>query len=447
MNAAGRWFLSVVLLVAMPLGAQTPTTAEQSAEDVRAALQHAGRARFERNQPRVRGVFADVVKQANLATVRILEGSKQRALGAIYDADGFILTKASELPATVVCELHDGRKLAAKVVGVHAEYDLAALKVEARQLPTIRWRDTEPDVGNWLATPGQKGPPVSIGIVSVRPRPIAAPKAVLGIVIEQHDLGPRIVQIMQDGGAHKAGLRAQDVITHLNGQRVATRDLLIELVSKFRPGDRVSLIAMRDERPLSVLATLSPLSQLDHEERLNFQNGLGGHLSERREGFPLALQHDTVLKPEECGGPLVDLDGRAVGINIARAGRTASYALPATRIVPLLDELKSGRLAPDQELNKTREQLAARWEQLQQMERLLNERTSSLEATLRQLEANERPTAQTARSVEASVDQGRREVAVSRQAVEQSRRELEKVTREMERLRLEIRAVGSATSK
>jgi RNA polymerase sigma factor (TIGR02999 family) len=36
-----------------------------------------------------------------------------------------------------------------------------------------------------------------------------------------------------------------------------------------------------------------------------------------------------VLKPEECGGPLVDVDGRAVGLNIARAGRVETLALPA----------------------------------------------------------------------------------------------------------------------
>jgi serine protease Do len=52
-------------------------------------------------------------------------------------------------------------------------------------------------------------------------------------------------------------------------------------------------------------------------------------LSERRGGFSLAIQHDSVLKPADCGGPIVDLDGKAVGLNIARAGRVESYALPA----------------------------------------------------------------------------------------------------------------------
>ena len=32
--------------------------------------------------------------------------------------------------------------------------------------------------------------------------------------------------------------------------------------------------------------------------------------------------------PADCGGPLVNLDGKVVGMNIARAGRTESYAIP-----------------------------------------------------------------------------------------------------------------------
>jgi S1-C subfamily serine protease len=76
------------------------------------------------------------------------------------------------------------------------------------------------------------------------------------------------------------------------------------------------------------------------------QNNMGSKLSDRRTGFPNILQHDTVLRPEDCGGPLVELDGKAVGINIARAGRTESYAIPSDVVRTLVPELKSGKLAP-----------------------------------------------------------------------------------------------------
>ena len=73
---------------------------------------------------------------------------------------------------------------------------------------------------------------------------------------------------------------------------------------------------------------------------------MGGALSLRNANFPAVLQHDTVLTPAMVGGPLVTLDGTAVGINIARAGRVESYALPADVVTALLPDLKSGKLAP-----------------------------------------------------------------------------------------------------
>src|SRR4029077_19551483 len=76
----------------------------------------------------------------------------------------------------------------------------------------------------------------------------------------------------------------------------------------------------------------------------NPQDKMGSKLSDRRGGFPSILQHDTVVQPQDCGGPVIDLDGKAVGINIARAGRTETYAIPSEAILGLLDDLQSGKL-------------------------------------------------------------------------------------------------------
>jgi serine protease Do len=43
---------------------------------------------------------------------------------------------------------------------------------------------------------------------------------------------------------------------------------------------------------------------------------------------------------------VVDLSGRAVGVNIARAGRTETYTIPAGKVLTLIADLKSGKLAP-----------------------------------------------------------------------------------------------------
>ena len=68
-------------------------------------------------------------------------------------------------------------------------------------------------------------------------------------------------------------------------------------------------------------------------------DAMGGDLSLRRDDFAAAIQHDTVLMPHECGGPVVTLDGKIVGINIARAGRTESYYLPADVVRESVDKM------------------------------------------------------------------------------------------------------------
>ena len=59
-------------------------------------------------------------------------------------------------------------------------------------------------------------------------------------------------------------------------------------------------------------------------------------MSERKDGFPMVLQHDTVLRPNECGGPLVDLQGKVVAINTV----TIPYAEGIGFAIPVNTALK-----------------------------------------------------------------------------------------------------------
>ena len=51
--------------------------------------------------------------------------------------DGWLLTKSSELGEDPVCHLADGRELAARVAARDLAFDLALLKVEAKDLIPI----------------------------------------------------------------------------------------------------------------------------------------------------------------------------------------------------------------------------------------------------------------------------------------------------------------------
>jgi serine protease Do len=307
---------------------------------------------IQKNSKAVLTAFRDVVSAANRATVRVRCDGKDAALGTIVGSDGWVLTKGSQIKGKIECRLSDGRELPARLVGVHEETDLAMLKVETHSLPTLSWSPSMAamTVGDWVATAGPGDLPTAIGVVSVGPRKVSAPRGVLGILLEQADIGPKIVQIIPESGAAKAGLKVNDVVVAINGKLVKTREELIDLVgSKYKEGDTLTVEVKRGEGKMSVQAKLGKPQQ---DGRANMQNTIGGAISERRSNFPQVLQHDTVLKPSDCGGALVDLDGKAIGLNIARAGRVESYALPAEIIVSLIEDLKSGRLAPWGEYEK-----------------------------------------------------------------------------------------------
>jgi serine protease Do len=67
---------------------------------------------------------------------------------------------------------------------------------------------------------------------------------------------------------------------------------------------------------------------------------LGAIPSRRADQFPVVFQHDSPLLPEQCGGPITDLEGNVIGINISRNNRSASYAIPSAHIEKVLPRLR-----------------------------------------------------------------------------------------------------------
>ncbi|MBI3865871.1 MAG: hypothetical protein HY290_28690 [Planctomycetia bacterium] len=59
----------------------------------------------------------------------------------------------------------------------------------------------------------------------------------------------------------------------------------------------------------------------------------------RLTGFPSVVSHDTIVARQHCGGPVVDLEGRVVGVNIARFHRFSTLAIPQATIQRLVREM------------------------------------------------------------------------------------------------------------
>lgn len=312
---------------------------------------------FLKSNARILEIFGEVVAGPSEATVRILCDGKECALGTVVDADGYILTKYSQLAGTEpVVRLKNAKEHPAKIVGYHKPYDLALIQIEVKGLKPIEWRKDIPTPGDWLATPGPSDKALYIGVVSVAPRkttprdfPVslvpAAGSGYLGVLLDTVDEKVVIKEVTKDSAAEKAGLKNDDVILAIEGKAVKDIPGMIALVSGKKAGEVIAMKIKRGDEEQEVKATLAkrPVAPMN---RGDFQNNLGSELSKLRSGFPTILQHDTVVKPTDCGGPIVDLEGKAVGVNIARAGRVESYAVPVAAILPLLPDLKSGKLAP-----------------------------------------------------------------------------------------------------
>jgi S1-C subfamily serine protease len=309
-----------------------------------------------RNRP-----IADIERQSSLilsqvapkaertypSVVSFWKEERNIALGAVVHADGYVITKASEVQnrAPVECEI-DGQRVAATILRIDHQHDVALMKIDASDCVAIRWNDpmqsksTPPD-GSFVLTPGDTNAVLAMGTLSVQPRSTAGgEQAFLGVNPERVLNGVQISQVTPGEASYEAGLADGDIIIELGGQKITDVDDLVSSIRSHRPGDSVSIKYLRHGKRFSTRAILSgrnmPSQQAAH---FKMMNRLGAILSRRNDSFPLVFQHDTPLFPEQCGGPVLDLRGNVIGLNIARQGRAASLAIPASAMATIVDDL------------------------------------------------------------------------------------------------------------
>lgn len=298
----------------------------------------------EKNHESIKGAFSTISADATRATVQISEKKKRLALGVIVSEDGLVVTKASQVIdeegklRDVICELSDKRNFKPRLIGLEPQHDVALLKINARKLTVIKWSTAAegPSLGSWVITPGIRKTPVSIGVLSVGPTEIKG--GVLGILLGDDENSTAIIRVFNGSGGERAGLKAGDVVIKVNDKEMKDRQMLQDTVRSHLAGEEITLEIKRGEELLTIKAVLGRMSDITGGRPVA-QNNLGGPLSERRTGFPSVLQHDSVVQPNQCGGPVLDIHGDAVGINIARAGRISTYALPVDVIKRVVEQL------------------------------------------------------------------------------------------------------------
>lgn len=279
-----------------------------------------------------------IAERVAKSVVQVVCGGRPVALGTIVSSDGFVLTKQSELTTDPIrIRLHDDRLLDARVAAVRKPNDLALLKIDSLESFTpIEWSSSSPPVGCFLISPGRGARTIGIGVLSVLARPVQH-QGKLGVHVINDNDGRALVQtVIRDSGAELAGVEPNDRIVAINGHAEPDGKSVVKTLSGIYAGESVRLTIERSGTLLEMDATIREFNLMQESEN---DSKVNGPRNTRLSGFDRAIQHDTVLDPDECGGPVLDSDGEAIGLNIARAGRVMSYALPSTLVIPEMQRM------------------------------------------------------------------------------------------------------------
>lgn len=301
------------------------------------------------------------------------------------------LRSGQEFPAEIAAS-DPGRDLALLT------FDQTRIDVDKTRIAPIVWAsDTKP--GDLLAAVAADKI-LAVGVLAVQPRPMpprgqggARPPQTrpqtpptpargpsLGVYLKQ-STGPVTVERVVPGSpAAKSGVEANDVIVGLAGVATPTAQVLVQTLRAQKPGTTVKLSVERagTSVELSVVfaaARTAPSAPgtkpslpspqkkpgaveppapapdkrkvepppppdkkpIPKDEAKATPSDKGDELT-KSSSARLLLQHDLHLPDDAQGAPLFDLDGRLVGMHLARTGRVDAYAVPASQILAFVQK-------------------------------------------------------------------------------------------------------------
>lgn len=241
----------------------------------------------------------------------------------------YVVSKSSIVGDQPVLTTADFKTLAATVIKRDQENDLVLLKAVGLKEGVALNRE-EPGLlhqkeGEFLVSPSFKDS-VRIGVLgndSVEVKTMTRP--VLGIIAAAPDSNTVKIIGFSVSIVQKYGLDVDDLIDSLNGVPVTSAKQLISYVSGRKPGDEATYEVIRANKKIRIHSVFQKMPKAVNK---HVADTFDGGMSLRNEGFNWVFVHDSLVRPEECGGPVFNLHGDFCGINIARISRTSTIALP-----------------------------------------------------------------------------------------------------------------------
>lgn len=295
--------------------------------------------------PKITALFEPQRAVLQTSSAVILDGRKEIGYGVVISPDGHILTKASELEGLEKISVTVDRTHYPEVAILITDpkWDVALLKISATGLQPVVYAPTS-DVaqGTWLVVNGastRTARRALAGILSAKPREIPpAGGAALGVVLNVKKDRLEIQAVADGSGAQQAGLEKGDLILTIEGKEIRKIEDISEVLKDHKAGGSVNLTYRRGKKESAASVRLSAKGEM-FNETTNRNDMMSGDFSKRRSGFPRVIQHDILGSSRVTGGPVLDLEGRCIGMNIARASRAESFAIPVEELKELAERL------------------------------------------------------------------------------------------------------------
>ena len=251
-----------------------------------------------------------------------------------------LIAKASEvaIKAYLVTTNQKNEAVPLTVVGAYTNHDLVVLKAPGLGAPAAEWADSSKlGEGSFLSAIRPDGEAKAMGVLSVHERSLrSTDQGFLGVTMDPEKIGEGalISSVVRGSAAHEVGIKPGDVLLKIKGKIVKGYYEVSTMLRRLKAGEKPELLIVRDGRPQLVFPTLQA-RQIQERESYRMRS-MDGELNRVRANFGNVLQSDMELDVDDTGLPVVDLNGKIVGMVIARAGRISTLILPGEEMKEML---------------------------------------------------------------------------------------------------------------